>query len=299
MKVLKYPCELCSSTAVALGRFDGVHLAHKAVIGAAAECAKEGLTPTVFTFCDNPGKPHGKLLTTEEEKQQFIKDCGAEVMINAAFDDVRHLSAEEFVQDVLSKKLKARRVFCGYNYRFAKNASADVKVLTELCEAEGITVTCIPEMTVGEEAVSSTNVRKHLDNGQADLARVILGRPYLLRGEVVHGNAIGRTIDTPTLNIDVPKEKYLPKFGVYAAIVRMEDKSYRAVANIGVKPTVGSDVPTVEAYLIEDSGDFYGADATLELIAFIRPERKFADMEELKKTIETDVDHAHMILANK
>lgn len=292
MKILTYPCKLSSPTAVALGRFDGVHLAHKEVICAASKFSSD-LTPAVFTFCDNPNKSSPYLLTTEEEKRRLIADCGTEILVNATFDSVRNMSAEEFFDLVLCRDLNAKAVFCGYNYRFGKGASADSQTLKKLCEERGICFTCIDEV----EGFSSTAVRNLLSQGNVRDAAEILGRNYTLKGDVIHGNALGRTIDTPTLNIRVAKEKFLPLYGVYATIATIEGRAYKSVTNIGFKPTVGSDEPTIETFLLNITGDFYDKEVCLELVEFIRPEQKFSSLEELHKTIESDVESAIRILS--
>ncbi len=295
MKVYNYPCVLTSPTAVALGRFDGVHLAHTAVIKSAVQ-KEEGLTSAVFTFCDNPNKEASQVLCTEEEKQRLIEECGIQVLINATFESVRNLSAEEFVSLVLKKSLNAKAVFCGYNYRFAKGASADVNTLKALCEKEGIQVTCVNEYVCDNTTVSSTAIRTLLSEGDVSRAKKLLGRSYTLEGRVVHGNAIGRTIETPTLNLDVSKNKLLPRFGVYAALAHIGENTHKAVANIGLKPTVGSDSPTVEVYLLDANGDFYEKEVTLELVAFIRSEQKFENLDKLKEAIAIDTDKAKQLL---
>ncbi len=291
MKIHSYPCKLTNPTAIALGRFDGVHLAHKAVISAATQL-KGKLSPTVFTFCDNPNKANPYLLTTEEEKHRLIAQCGAQLLVNATFDSVRNMSAEEFFDLVLCRDLNAKAIFCGYNYRFGKGAVADSQTLAKLCKERGIDFTCIDEV----EGFSSTAIRSLLSEGNVRPAAKILGRNYTLKGDVIHGNALGRTIDTPTLNINVPKEKLLPLFGVYATIAKIDGKAYKSVTNIGLKPTVGSKDPTVEAYLLDATGDFYEKEAELELIDFIRPEQKFSSLKALGETIKNDIESAFKIL---
>lgn len=296
VKVYNYPCKITAPCAVALGRFDGVHLAHTAVIKAAVQKEAECLTPAVFTFCDNPNKATPMLLSTEEEKQSLIEACGIKVLVNATFESVRNLSAEEFVTLVLKDSLNAKVVFCGYNYRFAKGAEADVNTLRALCEKAGIQVTCVDEYVCGTTTVSSTAVRQLLSHGDTASAKKLLGRNYTLKGKVIHGNAIGRTIETPTLNLDVAKDKLLPRFGVYAAKAHIDETSFDCVANIGLKPTVGTEEPTVEVYLIDTSGDFYGKEVRLELVSFIRDEQKFKNLSELKKAIAEDIKTAKSIL---
>jgi len=293
MEIFSYPCILKNPTAVALGRFDGVHSAHKRVI---ENSKQENLVSTVFTFLDNPGKTDTKLLTTEKEKQALIEDCGANILINASFADVRDMSAEEFVRDVLCQKLNAKVISCGYNYRFAKGASADVNTLRSLCQKYNVTLICSDEMTAEGISVSSTAIRKLLSQGNASLANKLLGRTYSLEGKIIHGNALGRTISTPTLNIDADKNKLLPLFGVYATKAHIDGKVFDSVTNIGIKPTVGSEAPTVETYLLDFCGDFYGNYCTVELVDFIRKEEKFTDLSTLKEAIAKDIEKAKLIL---
>ncbi|MBQ9742528.1 MAG: bifunctional riboflavin kinase/FAD synthetase [Ruminococcus sp.] len=295
MKILKYPCVIPVDTAVALGRFDGVHHGHSAVISAAVKCKDQGLVPVVFTFSDNPGKePHG-LLTTESEKYTLLEQLGVQIVVTVAFDEVRNMSPEDFVSCLLLGQLRAKEIFCGYNYRFGAGAAADADTLAQLCAEEGVNVTCIPEVMVGDRQVSSTAIRKLISEGKVLAGEELLGHRYSLSGKVVHGNAIGRKINTPTLNIDVDKQKLLPRYGVYAAKVFTDGVEYNSVCNIGEKPTVGSELPTVEAYLLDVKGDFYDAEVTLELLEFIRPEQKFSDIESLRSVISKDISEARRI----
>lgn len=294
MDVLSYPCTVSTPTAIALGRFDGIHKAHKKVITAAANA--EGLTSGVFTFCDNPGKSNHALLSTEKEKQALIEACGIDILVNATFLSVKEMTAEEFVRDVLKKDLNAKSIFCGYNYHFGKGAQADVTTLSALCSKFGITLNCIDELSLEASTVSSTAIRQALSDGNLSVANKLLGREYSLCGKIIHGNAIGRTIDTPTLNIDVDKDKLLPAFGVYATLAHIGESTYKSVTNIGLKPTVGSDNPTVETFLLDTSGNFYDQDVTIDLVAFLRKEVKFNSLEGLKKQISKDIENANNIL---
>lgn len=293
MDILTYPCKLQKATAVALGRFDGVHLAHQKVI---ENSKQENLVSTVFTFCDNPGKADLRLITTEKEKQALMENCGVRILVNTTFQSVRNMTAEEFVRDVLVSSLNAKVVTCGYNYRFAKGASADVNTLRTLCEKYNISLICSDELTVENTSVSSTAIRKLLSQGNISLVQKLLGRSYTLSGNIIHGNAIGRTINTPTLNIDVDQNKLLPLFGVYATKAHIDGKVFDSVTNIGIKPTVGSEKPTVETYLLNLCGDFYGDFCTIELVDFIREEAKFSALSALKEQIAKDIEKAKQIL---
>ncbi len=294
MQILSYPAKIETPTAVALGYFDGVHTAHNRILTAAVQ-NPSGYTPAVFTFTEMAKSSEGRL-TTNEEKHRLFEDAGIEILVSADFSSLCSKSAEEFVHEVLSENLCAKAVCCGYNYRFGKGAEADINTLKALCEKEGIQVFVTNEVTCENTEVSSSSVKKLLKNGAVREAALLLGRSYTLSGEIIHGNALGRTISTPTLNIRVDERKLLPRFGVYAALVRMGDKTFRSVANIGLKPTVGSEKPTVEAYLLNESGNFYGENATLSLIDFIRDEKKFQNLAELKEQIRIDTEKAEEIL---
>ncbi len=296
MKILEFPANTGTPCAVALGFFDGVHPAHKKILEAAAKESSSGLTPCVFTFDSIPRKGTSGLLTTKEERISLIAESGIELYVSASFEDLRNMSAEEFVQDVLIDKLQTKTVFCGYNYRFAKGAEADTKTLRTLLEEKDAKLFVLDEIATEEGVLSSTLIRNLLKEGEIKRANALLLRNYSLSGKVIHGNALGRTIDTPTLNIKVSPHKLLPRFGVYASKVTLGDRTFDAVTNIGLKPTVGSDTPTVEAYLLDVSGDFYEESATVELIDFLRPEQKFSSLEELKIQIEKDIENTKNIL---
>lgn len=296
MKILEFPTSTDTPCAVALGFFDGVHPAHKKILEAAAREKMSGLTPCVFTFDSIPSKGTSGLLTTRAERISLIAESGIELFVSAPFVSLRDMSAEEFVSDVLIDKLKAKAVFCGYNYRFGKGAQADAETLRTLLEERGAKLFVLDEITTEEGVLSSTLIRNLLKEGKVKKANSLLLRNYSLSGKVIHGNALGRTIDTPTLNIKVSPDKLLPRFGVYASRVTLGDKVYDAVTNIGLKPTVGSDIPTVEAYLLDVSGDFYEESATVELVDFLRPEQKFSSLEELKIQIEKDIENTKSIL---
>ena len=296
MKTLQYPQKSATPCAVALGFFDGVHPAHRKILDAAVLKKAEGLTPCVFTFDSIPAKGSSRLLTTFEERKKLIEKSGIELFVSASFDDLKDMTAEEFVKDVLIETLNAKAVFCGFNYRFAKGAAADTETLRTLLESFGAKLYVTEEITTEQGVLSSTLIRTLLSEGKVKEASLLLSRNYSLTGEIVHGNALGRTIDTPTLNIKVSGEKLLPRFGVYASRATLEERTFDAVTNIGMKPTVGSDIPTVEAFLLNASGDFYGDVATLELAEFIRPEQKFSSLGELKLQIEKDIEKAKIIL---
>ena len=284
-------------TAVALGCFDGVHLAHRKVIQGVLDCREEGLTPAMFTFADYANKGIIKRIYTQKEKLHELENLGIELVYCVPFPEVCLMSASVFVTDVLKASLNAKKVFCGFNYKFGRGGNSDVAVLKYLCEKEGIEVVVVDEIAIDGITVSSTEIRRLLDEGDVQTAGKMLTKPFALFGEVVHGNALGRKMGIPTINVGTDATKLLPKFGVYAANVYISDSTtpLKAALNIGMKPTVGSEEPTVEAFIIDEAGDYYGKQVKVELIDYIREEKKFATLQDLQCAIESDIEKIRKI----
>lgn len=271
-------------TAVALGAFDGLHIGHRAVIGKAL---KSGFTPVVFTFQDNPavllsGKCH--YLTTVEERLRILESWGVEVVVMPAFADVADWSAQRFLE-MLRDDLNAKVISCGTDFSFGKYAAGKVEMLNAFCAENEIKLHVTEPVCYAGERVSATRIREALRNGEAEMAAEMLGRPFGFAFTVVHGNHLGRTIGIPTINQAFPPSFILPRFGVYASAVYVGDKVFCGVTNVGVKPTVGSDNALSETWMPDFSGDLYGQTLRLELLGFIRDERKFASLEELRGVI--------------
>ena len=279
-------------TAVALGCFDGVHLAHRKVIEGVLNCREEGLTPAMFTFADYASKGVVKRIYTQKEKLNELDNLGIELVYCVPFPEVCLMSASVFVTDVLKANLNAKKVFCGFNYKFGRGGNSDVAVLKYLCEKEGIEVVVVDEIAIDGVTVSSTEIRRLLDEGDVKTASKMLTKPFALFGEVVHGNALGRKMGIPTINVGTDATKLLPKFGVYAANVYISDSTtpLKAALNIGMRPTVGGESPTVEAFIIDEAGDYYGKQVKVELIDYIREEKKFATLQDLQYAIESDIE---------
>ena len=280
---------------VALGFFDGVHLGHRAVIGGCVEDSGDRKC-TVLTFRESPaaalGRPQPPLLTDNRRKARLIEQLGADELIFADFSAVRELRPEEFVQQILRGKLNAKRVTCGFNYRFGRSGAGDTAALQALCAAEGITV-CVKEpVFCGGEQVSSTLIRNRIMSGEIARANVMLGDRYAVEGDIGSGNHIGSVMGFPTVNLPVDSAMVIPRFGVYASELLIDGVRYRGATNIGVHPTVGAnEKPVCETFLLDyDGGDLYGKRAVCELIAFIRPERRFASARELTAQIEKDCE---------
>ena len=272
--------------AAALGSFDGLHLGHRQVIG--NTLSAPGLRPAVITFQQNPSvslqKKPVPLLTTNEQKLALLEEMGVEVVYLLPFDRIRDMEPEDFVE-ALYRICRVRALSCGFNFRFGKNGRGDAGLLKELCREKGIELSVTPPVSVAGETVSSTRIRACLEQGDVQQAGQLLGRPFGYDFEVTHGRQLGRTWGTPTINQPFPAGYVLPRFGVYASLVEVEGQKYYGVTNIGVKPTVGSDCALSETWIPEFSGDLYGKKVPVELLDFIRPERKFDSLEQLKNEI--------------
>lgn len=272
--------------AAALGSFDGLHLGHRQVIG--NTLSAPGLRPAVITFQQNPSvslqKKPVPLLTTNEQKLALLEEMGVEVVYLLPFDRIRDMEPEDFVE-ALYRVCRVRALSCGFNFRFGKKGRGDAGLLKELCREKGMELSVTPPVSVAGETVSSTRIRACLEQGDVQQAGQLLGRPFGYDFEVTHGRQLGRTWGTPTINQPFPAGYVLPRFGVYASLVEVEGQKYYGVTNIGVKPTVGSDCALSETWIPEFSGDLYGKKVPVELLDFIRPERKFDSLDQLKNEI--------------
>lgn len=288
-----------AQTAVALGCFDGIHLAHRKVIDEVLKCRAEGLVPSMFTFADYANKGVSKRIYTQQEKLNELEALGIELVYCVPFPEVCLMSASVFVTDVLRDSLNAKKVFCGFNYKFGRGGTSDVSVLKYLCEKEGIEVVVVDEIQLDGVTVSSSEIRRLLDEGDISTASKMLNKPFALFGEVVHGNALGRKMGIPTINVGTDATKLLPKYGVYGAVVYIDGDPtpLKAALNIGMRPTVGGEEPTVEAFIIDECGDFYGKHVKVELVEYIREEKKFATLQDLQYAIESDIEAIRKVLA--
>lgn len=278
------PCSL------ALGAFDGLHPGHLAVVGAALE---GGLPAAVFTF---PQAPSGEpAVATGEDKAALLDKLGVRRMYSVEFAGLRDMEAGDFVEKVLFEKINARRLCCGEDFRFGRGAAGNAALLKELCKSRGVELAVVPPVELDGEKISSTRIRKAVEAGDIPLANRLLGRPFGFELEVIHGNHIGTGLGTPTINQALPEGFVLPRFGVYAAWCRVNGAFYPGVCNIGVKPTVGSDRVLAETWILGFSRDIYGRNVRLYLLDFIRPERKFAGLDELREEINRNAAQAQAI----
>lgn len=281
------------SRAITTGNFDGCHLGHQKLFSFLKEKSMaQNLKPTVVSFEPHtryllgaPGKP--ALLTTTEEKKQFVESLGLDFITIPFTHSLTQLSFSSFVQDYLEKKLQAKMFVFGYDHRMGALGQGNYKTIVDTFPH--LQAFQMPAFYYKEELVSSSLVRQALENGQIERANDFLGRPYRLSGSVVMGKQLGRKLGFPTANIQTAPFKLIPKFGVYVGEVTLADgRCFRSVVNIGVQPSLENQELAVEAHLLNFSEDLYGMKVDLDLFSFIRPEQKFDSLEALISQIKKD-----------
>lgn len=290
-------------TQIALGNFDGVHRGHKRVIEPALQ--PPALHPSVVTFHPHPqaffSGQQRPLLTPLDEKVRCLQALGVQQLVLLPFDRVlASLSPEEFVAKILIQQLQARRISVGENFCFGRQRSGTALDLRQIAAQYNVPVDIVPLYTCENERISSSAIRQALQEGNLQRANQLLGRAYTLTGQVVEGQQLGRTIGFPTANLSLPPEKFLPQQGVYSVWVDCQNAEASAlpgVMNLGNRPTVDGTQQTIEVHLLDWTGDLYGKTLTVSLVSFLRPEQKFASLEQLKAQIQQDCEKARSDLA--
>jgi riboflavin kinase / FMN adenylyltransferase len=294
--------EAARGATLALGNLDGVHLGHAAVL-AAAHQARPDLTLGAVTFEPHP-REHFRpddppfRLTLLPAKAAALAGCGARLVVALPFGaELAAMSAMDFVEQVLHQGLGAKHLACGPDFAFGHRRGGDVKFLRQAAEARGIGLSIVPHLADGEGAISSTRIRRLLQEGYPERAAALLGRPFAITGPVTHGDARGRTIGFPTANIPLGRHLEAAR-GVYAVRATLPDgRVVPGVANLGRRPTLGGDpISRLEAHLFDFAGDLYDQEVSVALIAFIREERKFADFPALVAQIQADAATARALL---
>lgn len=283
-------------TAVAIGKFDGLHLGHRKLLKEILRQKEDGLKAAVFTFDPSPevffGMNPSQELSTNEEKRDLFREIGIDILVEFPFNrDTAAISPEDFVVDILRGCMNAKFVAAGTDLSFGAMGKGNFSMLSSLARHLGFETCKIDKIERNGKVISSTLIRNLVKEGNMEEAAACLGAPYKITGKIVHGRALGRRIGIPTLNQTPPSDKLLPPFGVYYSEVCAEGKVFKGMTNIGIKPTVTSDARvTVETYLYNFSGDLYGESAEVSLLTFRRPERRFSGIEELKKTMQDDIE---------
>jgi len=286
--------------AIALGAFDGLHTAHMAVLEAAAR--QKGHAPAVLLFDQHPQQALTGLapprLLTDEEREFRLRALGLEILC-ANFNEVMDMPPAAFFEEILLGRFDAGALCCGYDYSFGTGALGHVEELRALCDAHGIRLQTTPEIDYMGAPVSSTRIRRALEEGNLEDANAMLGRPFGYSFIVERGRQVGRTLGAPTINQAFPQGFAVPRYGVYASQAFVDDEWLASVTNIGVAPTCrnsaeGGCSPQAwsETHIMGFEGDLYGLRVPVRLLRFSRPERKFNSIEELKEQIAADIGHA-------
>lgn len=275
--------------ALALGTFDGFHIGHKKVIENAVATNRKA---RVLLFNEHPQKVLKKNspgeLITETDRVKLLSEWGIEpIVVN--FSDIMKLTYEEFFYEIIVKKIGATVLSCGFNYHFGAKALGNTENLKALCEKENIELLVSEPVEYMGEPVSSTRIRNAIRNGNIEDANNMLGREFSYDFLVVHGDARGRTIDSPTINQFFTEDFIIPQYGVYASYSVIDGKKYPSVTNVGVRPTIeGLSKERSETNIVGFAGDLYDKNISVHLLKKIREEMKFNNLDELKNQIAKD-----------
>ena len=274
----------------ALGFFDGVHLGHQALLEGCRQLAQQNnCTPGAVTFLGHPDTLVSGvtplLINTSADRSRLLAHYGMKTVLELPFDRaLMEMDHRSFLK-MLVVKYHAAGFVCGDDFRFGRRGEGNAQKLVEFCREQGLSVAVVPEQSVDGVRVSSTHIRNLLEQGDMETAERFLGHRHILTGTVVPGRKLGRSLGTPTANLVLPQGVQVPKFGVYICRCHVDGKSYPAVTNVGMRPTVEGSYVTVEPWILDFDGDLYGKELTLEFFSFLRAERKFPSVAELRTEI--------------
>ena len=298
-----------SEKILTIGTYDGVHIGHQKILKRVVALAqKEELVPTVLTLFPHPRMVLQKddtikLLNTIDERIELLKTIGIEKVIVKEFTkEFANLSAKDYVEQILVKELNTKQIVIGYDHHFGKNRSANIDDLKIFAKEFNFKVEEISAQEIEDVTVSSTKIRKALNNGHIEIANTYLGYNYFISGEVVKGKGIGRTLDYPTANIHI-KESYklIPRDGVYVVKSVIDNTTVFGMMNIGTNPTVSGKSRSIEVHFFNFDKDIYGKNLKIEFLHWLRSEQKFESLEALKKQLNIDmtdaIDHIKTINA--
>lgn len=283
-----------------IGTFDGVHIGHQKIIERLNQIKSEDFERSmILTFYPHPRMvlDHSndiKMLTTMDEKVYLLEKFGLDDLIIEPFTkEFSRLSALDFVRNILVNQLNIKKLVIGYDHHFGKNREGNFEQLSEYGELYDFKVEEISAQEIENVSVSSTKIRKALENGEMEKANKYLGYNYLLTGKVITGRGIGRKINFPTVNLHITEDyKLIPKKGVYVVRANFNNKSSFGIMNIGFRPTVGGKGQTIEIHLLDFNDDLYGSNMQIEVLMRLRDEKKFESIEELATQISKDEESA-------
>ena len=295
---------LARGSVVTIGAYDGLHLGHRQLLGRVLDAAEaQGLVSAVMSFEPTPKeffqaeRPPARLMRFRE-KFEALEAAGVEVFYCPRFSQaMRDISAADFIRRILVHGLDARRLVVGDDFRFARGREGDIAMLEKVSGVLGFELEQVPSVVVDGQRVSSTAIRAACTAGDMATANALLGRPYRMSGRVVRGDKVGRELGFPTANVDLRRRRS-PIDGVFAVRVHgLDGEPHDAVASVGSRPTFNGSKPLLEVYLFDFDGDIYGAYIHVDFIAFLRPQEKFDDVDDLVAQMHRDADNARSILA--
>lgn len=294
------------ASVLTIGTFDGVHIGHQKIIERLNQIKKSKTERSmILTFYPHPRRvlDHSndiKMLTTMDEKIQLLEKFGLDDLIIEPFTkEFSRLSALDFVRNILVNQLHLKQLVIGYDHQFGKNREGNFEQLTEYGELYDFGLEKISAQEIENVSVSSTKVRKAIENGDMATANKYLGYHYLLTGKIVKGQGVGRKINYPTVNLDIEEDyKLIPKKGVYIVRTLLNKEIVNGIMNIGFRPTVGGKGQTIEIHLLDFNADLYGSTMQIEVLHRLRDEKKFENIEELAEQISKDENSARNWLLN-
>ena len=284
---------------VTIGNFDGVHKGHQVLINEAVQFAnKRNLKSVVFTFDNHPAnyfeKKHVKNIITNNEKINRIKNLGVDILVIIPFDSyMTKISPIEFIKGVLIDKLGAGKIIVGHDFTFARRKEGNTKLLKEMSSKYGFELEIVNPIKVNDIRVSSTYIRQLVAEGSVDKVNKYLGYHCEIKGNVIKGKQLGRTIGFPTANIEINDDLLIPNNGIYVTKVYVHNDVYYGATNIGYNPTVNGDKLSIETNILEFEKDIYGQIIKIEFLERIRDEKKFNSLEELKAQLKKDTDYVY------
>lgn len=283
------------NTVVTIGNFDGIHKGHTKLIEEAVKEAKlNNYKSVVFTFENHPMRYFRansiKNIIVNEEKIKIFKELGVDIVFMIPFDEyMTKISPKDFVKEILHEKLKCKKVIVGHDFTFARNKEGNASLLKTLGKNYDMNVKIIEPIKIRGRRVSSSYIRKLIDEGDVSEIKEFLGRNYSIEGEVIHAKKFGRTMGFPTANLKVDDKLIIPKNGIYAVRVYVKNKVYYGATNIGYNPTVNGKSLSIETNIIDFDKDIYGEIIKVEFLDRIRYEKKFNSIDELKSQLSKDV----------
>ena len=291
--------------ALTLGKFDGVHRGHRKLISSVRKLARQhGWKTAVFTFDVSPQVSMGarpmKMLMTNGERRELLRELNIDLMAECPFTpELRSMEAERFVKELLLDGLHAEAIVAGCDFRFGKDRLGTPELLKKMGKDLGFEVEILSKEQWDGKDISSSLIREEITAGHLEQAHELLGYPYFITGDIVHGRHLGHSLGFPTINLLPADEKLLPPRGVYVSETLVAGKVWQGVSNIGVRPTVSGTFVSIETYLFDCSLDLYGQNTRVELLSWRRPEKKFASVEELKNAIDMDIQDADRWFSGK